>query len=24
VELKPIFRASEVLEAVKTPAKPHG
>jgi len=24
VELKPIFRASEVLEAAKTPAKPHG
>jgi orotate phosphoribosyltransferase len=24
VRLRPIFRASEVLEAVKTPAKPHG
>ena len=24
VELRPIFRASEVLEAAKTPAKPHG
>jgi orotate phosphoribosyltransferase len=24
VELSPIFRASEVLEAPKTPAKPHG
>ena len=24
VELRPIFRASEILEAAKTPAKPHG
>jgi orotate phosphoribosyltransferase len=24
VRLRPIFRASEVLEAMKTPAKPHG
>jgi len=24
VRLRPIFRASEVLQAVKTPAKPHG
>ena len=24
VELRPIFRASELLEAPKTPAKPHG
>jgi orotate phosphoribosyltransferase len=24
VRLRPIFRASEVLDAVKTPAKPHG
>jgi orotate phosphoribosyltransferase len=24
VRLRPIFRASEVLEGAKTPAKPHG
>jgi orotate phosphoribosyltransferase len=24
IDLRPIFRASEVLQAVKTPAKPHG
>jgi orotate phosphoribosyltransferase len=24
VRLRPIFRASEVLEAIETPAKPHG